>query len=561
MWEDSFNVLLLQGSDWMNYSWRKDVVLGSRVVFEPGIENGVYHVTCAGVLSSVRYNDSMHFFFRGTNGLVYECVRSGPDWKLYDVSKQALEGESVTSVRPSTSDLSVIVVGQVIHIFFIGIDHRLRELYKTPGKLWRHVSLRRHVGGSVCSLPEQSSPFACVDMDQCLHVFFVNDERRIGECYWKLKRSKWRVFDTSEYIPHHGPIEVIFDVQADEGPHLLFASADGLTRTITYHHVHWTDNSWISAYWGTKEGIQLEHDPPGTPMLLGATFSSQAEPSAPPPAPLLPPPPIAPPPPVKLIISKATSPAKPPLVVRLPMKDGKYRKEMHKYQPVRLVIVSDTHNYPERVGALPSGDILVHCGDFTVYGKGSEISDFATWLDEQTQFKHKVVIAGNHETNPGKAKKLMESHCIWLDNKLVTILGINFYGTTWGCDYDQIPTKGVDVLLTHRPPSGHGDVIYTGDSRGSDTLAHTVRKMQPILHVFGHNHEGFGATCDAHTVYVNAAACMGSAKSTARRGSIVVDIYPDLKSKYGDIQNVAIEDLSSSSIDSVVAAIEKALPI
>jgi len=236
------------------------------------------------------------------------------------------------------------------------------------------------------------------------------------------------------------------------------------------------------------------------------------------------------------------------------MKDGKHRKEMHKYTPVRLVIISDTHNYPQRVGELPHGDILVHCGDFTVYGKGSEVTEFATWLDEQAQFKHKVVIAGNHETNPGKAKKLLEGHCVWLDNKLVSILGINFFGTTWGCDYNEIPTKGVDVLLTHRPPSGHGDVIYTGDSRGSDTLARAVQKMKPILHAFGHNHEGFGATCDTHTVYVNAATCMGSAKSSARRGAIVVDIFPDLKSKYGDTQNVTTDELSSSNVDSMISS-------
>jgi predicted phosphodiesterase len=573
LWEGQFNLLLLHGADWTNYSWKSDVVLGTKVVFEPATEFGVSHATCAGSIESIFHNQSMHFYFRGTNGMIYECVRAGPVWRLNDVSKQAKERSSTTVVRPAGSDLAVIQSEGVIHIFWIGLDKRLRELYQTPTRGWRIVSLRRLVGGSVCSLPPQSRPFVCVDSDQCLHIFFKNDENRVSECYWKRSRSKWRVYDTSDYIPKHGPIEAIFDVTAHEGPHLFFSSCDVKTRCRTFHHVHWSNNSWVSEYWGTREGIQFEEDYPASPdplafgdkasssaMQGSAPFShSTSSPTAssshngvsvpppPPPAPPLALVPSAPPVPLKITVKKVSE-AKPPLVVRIPMKQGSHTSKLHKYTPVRLIIVSDTHNYPGRVGPLPAGDILVHCGDFTVYGKGPEIEDFATWLDEQTQFKHKVVIAGNHEVNPAKAKKILSDHCIWLDNCTATVMGLNFYGTTWGCDYSQLPSKGIDILLTHKPPLGHGDVIFTGETRGSETLAVAVRKMKPILHAFGHNHEGFGATCDNHTLYVNAATCVGGAKSTSRRGSIAIDIYPDLKSKYGDIQNVSQEALSSSGL-------------
>jgi predicted phosphodiesterase len=387
------------------------------------------------------------------------------------------------------------------------------------------------------------------DSDGCLHVFYKNDESRIGECYWKMKRSRWIVCDVSELIPKHGGIVSLLDIESDEGPHLFFASRDGVEKTLEYHHVHWTNDMWVSSFWGSHKGeIQQMEDPPGSPPPIASSSASSSSSSGGPPLP--PPPPPAPTQTVATILTvkKTTSAAKPALIVRLPMKEGSHLNKLHKYKPVRLVIISDTHNYPERVGVLPAGDILVHCGDFTVYGKGNELEAFANWLDEQTQYKHKVVIAGNHETNPAKAKTVLQDHCTWLDNKIVTIMGLNFYGTTWGCDYSMLPTKGVDILLTHKPPSGHGDVIFTGESRGSDSLASAVHKMKPILHAFGHNHEGFGATCDAHTVYINAATCMGGAKSTSRRGTIVVDIFPDLKSKYGSSsgQPLSSEDISSS---------------
>lgn len=574
MEQRQLKLLVLFGADWTLHRWGKTTgelegcpVLVERVSPKPSSEFAVSHVTCAGSFQAIYASNSWQFFFRGTNGMIYNCISRGPDWQIFDLSAQSTEG--VTALRPCSSDLSVLEHNGTIHIFFIGIDNRLRELYKAPLRPWRHVSLRRHVGGSVCALPPQTRPFACVDADGCLHVFFKNDEHRVGECYWKMKRSKWRVFDTSEYIPKHGAIQTIFDVVTDNGPHIFFLSCDGPDRKPTYHHVFWAQNSWVSSYWGTQEGIQTFEDPPGSPDPDYRLVPTSSDPSpsssstSPSNGPPLPPPP--PPAPIKsangtnLKVAKIQTSPKDPLVVHLPMKDGKHRGKLNKYKSVRLVVISDTHNYPERVGGLPPGDILVHCGDFTVYGKGSEIKDFADWLDSQTQYKYKVVIAGNHEVNADRAKKILSDHCIWLDDKTVDVMGLTFYGTSWGCDYSALPTKGIDVLLTHKPPAGHGDVIYTGVSRGSESLAVSVRKMKPILHAFGHNHEGFGATCDSHTVYINAATCMGSARSSARRGSIVVDIYPDLKSKYGVITAADAQQISSSTSANTESLVQRAL--
>ena len=45
---------------------------------------------------------------------------------------------------------------------------------------------------------------------------------------------------------------------------------------------------------------------------------------------------------------------------------------------------------------LPKGDVLVHSGDFSNVGLPDEITHFNDFLKQQ-DFKHKVIIAGNHD--------------------------------------------------------------------------------------------------------------------------------------------------------------------
>lgn len=59
--------------------------------------------------------------------------------------------------------------------------------------------------------------------------------------------------------------------------------------------------------------------------------------------------------------------------------------------------MSDTHALHSNFDAIiPSGDIFIHCGDFTLNGGESETHDFVDWLSK-LPFEHKIVIAGNHE--------------------------------------------------------------------------------------------------------------------------------------------------------------------
>jgi len=55
---------------------------------------------------------------------------------------------------------------------------------------------------------------------------------------------------------------------------------------------------------------------------------------------------------------------------------------------LRFVAISDTHNQMDRV-ALPQGDVLLHCGDFTNMGKPEEIAGFVR-LFAATNFKYRI---------------------------------------------------------------------------------------------------------------------------------------------------------------------------
>lgn len=56
--------------------------------------------------------------------------------------------------------------------------------------------------------------------------------------------------------------------------------------------------------------------------------------------------------------------------------------------------------------------------------------------------------------------------------------------------WNKIPDD-TDILVTHTPPVGHGDLCCTGVRAGCVELLTTVQqRVKPKYHVFGHIHEG-----------------------------------------------------------------------
>ena len=201
---------------------------------------------------------------------------------------------------------------------------------------------------------------------------------------------------------------------------------------------------------------------------------------------------------------------------------------------MRVVMISDTHGGHRKIpGGVPDGDVLIHAGDFTRYGREEDALDFNAWLGELPH-RHKFVVNGNHEHNAPWQKDVhtIVSNATVLvhegaelklpiadDNdgdgdrpaggegegghRVLKIWGTNFFWpmTTANPYYAQVPAD-TDILICHGPVHGHVD-----GGKGCHELANLVDSLtQPRLVVSGHVHGAHGVeVVEGGVTYVNAA--------------------------------------------------------
>ncbi|VEN37987.1 unnamed protein product [Callosobruchus maculatus] len=212
---------------------------------------------------------------------------------------------------------------------------------------------------------------------------------------------------------------------------------------------------------------------------------------------------------------------------------------------VRVVCMSDTH--VRKIGFdVPDGDVFIHAGDFSNIGDRPSIIFFNQWIGALPH-KHKIVIAGNWELTFDKRtmdhfKLLMQlrgrkvvpadtinirqylTNCTYLEDSSIEVYGVKIYGSPWIPErpngafslkrgnellskWNKIPTD-TDILVTHTPPVGHGDLTLSGVRAGCVELLNTVRmRVRPKYHIFGHIHEGYGVTNDGEISFINASTC------------------------------------------------------
>ncbi|KAK5970281.1 Metallophosphoesterase domain-containing protein 1 [Trichostrongylus colubriformis] len=250
---------------------------------------------------------------------------------------------------------------------------------------------------------------------------------------------------------------------------------------------------------------------------------------------------------------------------------------------VRFVCIGCTHGVQIDPANLPPGDVLLVAGDFTSCGLPNEVHSFNKKLGH-LKHAYKVVIAGNHEctfddsflrasnrelqakemalkqalqaslasTKTANSKNLL-TNCIYLEDSVIELFGITIYGTPWQPRVDNwafnltrgqplldkwnnIPA-GVDVLLTHTPPLGHGDMMTDGQRMGCVELLNSVSKrIKPKYHVFSHIHEGYGCTSDGYTKFINCCICDENLQATNNPIIFDIPVHPHTKQFY--LQNV-----------------------
>jgi len=233
----------------------------------------------------------------------------------------------------------------------------------------------------------------------------------------------------------------------------------------------------------------------------------------------------------------------------------------------RIACISDTHGKHRQV-SVPQCDVLLHGGDFTQTGEHRLVRDVDNYFEqllvgEDTRRRTKeisndslspsncngpvgevICIAGNHDLTfqpetyadnwktfhpihgplDTKITQSLLTHCTYLQDESYVSKNVKFYGSPWSPKFgygmafnqtrheihrkwDLIPSD-TDVLITHGPPIGRGDLVHNGQRAGCVNLLQQVQtRVKPRIHLFGHIHEDYGVTNDGTTLFVNGSSC------------------------------------------------------
>ena len=205
----------------------------------------------------------------------------------------------------------------------------------------------------------------------------------------------------------------------------------------------------------------------------------------------------------------------------------------------RLIALADTHGYHGNF-RVPEGDILIHAGDLTQYGQRDQVDGALAWL-KSLPHRHKVLVAGNHdflfEHEPQLAAALArEAGLVYLLDEEVTLMGLRIWGSPWqprfldwafnldrgaplAAKWSLIP-EGLDVLVTHGPPSGYGDRCDDGQRVGCADLLEHLARAKPHVHLCGHIHEDPGEWRVGDTRVINCTT------SECDLPAVVLDVEP-----------------------------------
>lgn len=183
---------------------------------------------------------------------------------------------------------------------------------------------------------------------------------------------------------------------------------------------------------------------------------------------------------------------------------------------MKICFISDTHGDHKGLKNLPEADVICHTGDYSPRGTHGDLNAFLRWFGALDQYKYKIFISGNHdifaEDAPDITASMIPSNIHYLFDSSVVLDGFKFYGTPWQPIFldwafnltdEELVEKwklipnDTDILLTHCPPINILDLApawYEKPERhcGSPSLLTRVLEINPIVHAFGHIHEGYG---------------------------------------------------------------------
>lgn len=204
---------------------------------------------------------------------------------------------------------------------------------------------------------------------------------------------------------------------------------------------------------------------------------------------------------------------------------------------MRLVSLSDTHGRHREV-RVPSGDVLIHAGDFTHdHTDIRELIDFNDWLGSQPH-PIKLVGPGNHDvffqSALGLAKSMLTNARVLID-EAIEVGGQVFYFSPWTpmfCNWAFMLDRGSaemrrvweraklarpDVLVTHgpaykildriliapTPKDGEEPYLVPSPHFGCADFRRALPEIAPKINIFGHVHTSHGRMVADNTEFYN----------------------------------------------------------
>jgi Icc-related predicted phosphoesterase len=201
---------------------------------------------------------------------------------------------------------------------------------------------------------------------------------------------------------------------------------------------------------------------------------------------------------------------------------------------MRIVALSDQHGC---MPAIPPCDLLLVAGDICPDRIRDSVAMFhphvqAAWFDRMvrpwiaaSRARHRIATWGNHDwcgqecdysaDAPARAStttlQIAVDELTRVPADRAGARDLTVWASPWSvafgdwafmkspeelaATYAQIP-DGIDVLMSHQPPFGYGDVVtdLSGDSAhvGSRELLAAIERVRPRLVVCGHIHAGHG---------------------------------------------------------------------
>jgi Icc-related predicted phosphoesterase len=188
---------------------------------------------------------------------------------------------------------------------------------------------------------------------------------------------------------------------------------------------------------------------------------------------------------------------------------------------MKIAAISDLHGHlpPPETTEIQEADILLIAGDICPGGRAKQQffwleTKFKRWLSRIE--KPVFGVAGNHDwpfdgnEYPSLKEEIRNLELPWtyLEDSGTEYEGFKIWGSPWqppffdwafnleesllAEKFAKIPDD-TDILITHGPPNGYGDIVRDGSHAGSRSLLHAIERVRPKLHVFGHIHPGRGS--------------------------------------------------------------------